>query len=302
MRFNILTFNNQVGIVTDAILLCNLIKTHIDKNVQIIFLNETKCNFDAEIGIWIQNFDVNVLNNFKKNIFFINEEWAGNHELNNLHLFDYVICKSQYAKNLLKDYDNITYIPFISNNILDVRTQKSNRFLHFMGRSIQKNTELVLKQSVPITLIDPYNRYKPHSNFTHINSYQTNESISNLLNSHNIHICCSLYESWGHYLFEGLSTGNEIICSDIPVFKENLDPNLVHFISTVEKTDDSYLYCSENKNNFYKFRKSFFVDENYLKNKIENFETIGKSEERRKLFNKIHDVGCNQIKNFLINM
>lgn len=302
MKFKVLTYDNKAGIVTDAILLNNLIKTHIDKNVQIIFLNDTKCNFDADIGIWIQNFDINVLNNFKKNIFFINEEWVGNYELNNLHLFDYVICKSQYAKNLLKDYGNVIYIPFISKNIYDITTQKSNKFLHFMGRSIQKNTELILKQNISITLIDSYCRYKPNLNFNHINTYQSNEQISSLLNSHNIHICCSLYESWGHYLFEGLSTGAEIICSDIPVFKENLDPDLVHFVSTIEKTDDSYLYCLENKNNFYKFRKSFFVDEFYLKNKIENFETIGKSEERRKLFNKINDVGCNQIKNLLINM
>jgi hypothetical protein len=290
-----------VGIVTDAILLKDLIYDNISEQVDIKFVGEQNLE-TSDVGIWIQNYDINLLNLFKKNIFFINEEWAGINELSNLHLFDYVICKSKYAQTLLKTYCNAIYIPFISRNFYNPVVQHQNQLLHFVGRSIQKNTELILSTTNKFTLIDPYNRYKVCENVNHINEYQSTDQLVNLLNSHNIHICCSLYESWGHYLYEGLSTGAEIICSDIPTFKEQLDPDLVHFIPTQEKIDMSYMYCSDNINNLYKFRKAFFVDENYFKNYIENFKPIGKDEVRRKLYKHIVDRSKTQMINFFSNI
>ena len=154
MNFNVLTYNNGVGIVTDAELLTSLIKSHITIDAEMKFIDKfIKNNYD--VGIWIQNFDINLLNCFKTNVFFINEEWAGINELSNLHLFDYVICKSEYAKNLLQKYKDVICLPFISRDYyLDIN--REYKYLHFAGRSIQKNTELILKQSQQITLLDPY--------------------------------------------------------------------------------------------------------------------------------------------------
>lgn len=300
MKFNILTNNNGVGIVTDAFILKDIIKKNISLDVEIKFINESIIE-NSDVGIWIQNYYLHLLEKFKINIFFINEEWF-DYPIDDLKKFDYVVCKSKYTYNIFKNYCLAIYIPFVSKNFYDGSISKCTKFLHFVGRSMQKNTELVLKQNIPITLIDSYNRYNPNKKFVHVNTYQTHEQLNYLLNSHSVHICCSLYESWGHYLFEGLSTGAEIICSDIPVFKEQLDPNLVHFIPTREKIDDSYPYCLNNKNNLYKFRKAFFIDEIYLKNKLENFEPIGKLNERIKLFNQIYNTGFNSIKNLFNNL
>lgn len=301
ISFNILTFNNSAGIVTDALLLEKLLKHNISENVKYQFVGES--NLDtADVGIWIQNYDPNLMYLYKKNIFFINEEWAGVNELSNLHLFDYVICKSNYAKKLLSSYHNVIHIPFISIDYYDSSIIRKHSNLHFAGRSIQKNTELVLSTTNNLTLIDPYNRYKVDENVNHINTYQSKEQLIQLLNSHNIHVCCSLYESWGHYLFEGLSTGAEIICSDIPVFKEQLDTDLVHFIPTVENVDLNYQYDTDNINKKFPLRKSFYIDEIYFKNKIENFEPIGKSEERRKLFNNIINSNNKKITEFITTL
>lgn len=300
ISFNILTFNNSAGIVTDALLLEKLLKHNISENVKYQFVGES--NLDtADVGIWIQNYDPNLMYLYKKNIFFINEEWAGVNELSNLHLFDYVICKSNYAKTLLAPYCDVTYIPFISKNYYDSSIPRSYSNLHFVGRSIQKNTELLLSLKNELTLIDPYNRYQVDKNINHINTYQSTEQLVNLLNSHTTHICCSLYESWGHYLFEGLSTGAEIICSDIPVFREQLDPDLVHFICTSENTNNSYIYCNDNKNNLYPVRKSFFINEILLKDKINDFKPIGKNNDRINLFNKIIQNNKNKLINFFLN-
>ena len=301
ISYSVLTFNNQVGIVTDAVLLTDLLRENITTNVDMKFIHECDIKH-ADVGIWIQNFDVNLLNLFKKNIFYINEEWAGECELSNLHLFDHVICKSTYAYNLLKQNKNVIYLPFISKDMYVDSLNKEYDYLHFMGRSTQKNTELILKQNVNITLIDPYNRYTPQSNINHINSYQSNEQLKRILNIHRTHICCSLYESWGHYLFEGLSTGSEMICSDIPIFREQLDPDLIHFIPTQEKIDMSYMYCSDNKTNIYKLRKSFFIDEKYFTQYIENVRPIGKNYERRMLYNNIINKSKTQLISFFKNI
>jgi hypothetical protein len=300
MNFNVLTYNNGVGIVTDAELLTSLIKNHITIDVEMKFIDKfIKNNYD--VGIWIQNFDINLLNCFKTNVFFINEEWAGDHELNNLHLFDYVICKSNYAKNLLQKYKDVICLPFISRDYyLDIN--REYKYLHFAGRSIQKNTELILKQSQQITLLDPYSLHSPPNHFVHINKYQTQEELQVLLNTHIIHLCTSLYESWGHYLFEGLSTGSEIICIDIPSFKEQLDPDLVHFIPSIEKIDLNYYYCSDNVNKKFPLRKAFFVDVGEIEYKINNFKPIGKNEDRRKLFKHIIDTNSKQLINFFKNI
>ena len=301
-KFTILTYNNYVGIVTDALLLKNLIETKTNYNANINYIDNAIID-KSNVGIWIQNFNIELLNNFKKNIFFINEEWAGLHELNNLHLFDVVICKSKYAKKLLEPYCNVVHLPFISHDFYDPSIQRSNRFLHFMGKSIQKNTELVLKQDIPLTLIDPDNRYTDlHDGINHINSYQPTKEISNILNSHNMHVCISLYESWGHYLFEGLSTGAEIICSDIPAFKEQLDPSLVNFIPTTLNINTNYTYDSDNKNDTFPLRKSFYVDESIFKSTLQNFEPIGKNEERRRMFTNIIDKNSKNIVKFLVGL
>lgn len=301
MRFNILTYNNGVGIVTDAILLKDLICKNISTNVEIKFVGEQELE-TADVGVWIQNYNTNLLNNFKKNIFFINEEWSGIYELSNLHLFDYVICKSKYAKELLSSYRDVIHLPFISTDYYDSSILRNRSILHFAGRSIQKNTELALSTSNNLTLIDPYNRYKVNNNINHINTYQSSNQISQLLNSHNIHICCSLYESWGHYLYEGLSTGSEIICSDIPVFREQLDPDLVHFIPTTESIDLNYQYDLDYINKTFPMRKSFHVDREIYINTIKDFKPKGSNKTRRCLFKQIIDKNSKSLINFFKNI
>jgi len=296
MRYSLLTFNNYVGLATDVFILKDIL---CDANI--IFLDNFNPSHKSEVGIWIQNYYGHFLENFKINVFYINEEWF-DYPIEDLKRFNYVICKSKYAYDIVKSYCNAIYLPFVSKDLYSPNIERIDRFLHFMGRSIQKNTELVLNQQNAITLIDPYNRYNLPPNFNHVNTYQTTGEIVSLLNSHNIHICCSLYESWGHYLFEGLSTGAEIICSNIPVFQEQLDPDLVHFIPTTENTDMSYVYCSDNKNNLYSLRKSFFVDKKYFEQYIKNFKPIGKNKERQKLFKNIINKNKERTKNFFLNI
>ena len=298
MKFSIQTYNNGVGIVTDAVLLKNLIASHVSPEVIIQYIDHPSF-ISADIGVWIQNYDTNKLHYFKQNIFFINEEWSSITELHGFNKFTMVVCKSKYAYKLLADYgSNLICLPFISPNYYNPNVKINSNFLHFAGRSIQKNTELMLHQKIPFTLIDPYKRYTVADNVKHINTYQTTTQINELLNSHQTHICISLYESWGHYLFEGLSTGAEIICSDIPVFKEQLDPGLVTFVPTELKTTSNYMYDMDNITHRFPVRKSFHITNEALENTLTNFSPNNKRNERIQLFRRIVETNATNLIQF----
>ena len=72
MKFNILTFNNKVGIVADAYILQSILSKISD--TEVFFLDEKLNIPKSDIAIWIQNSYTDLLDNFKINIFYINEE------------------------------------------------------------------------------------------------------------------------------------------------------------------------------------------------------------------------------------
>lgn len=287
MAIVIFVYNNNVGILTDALLLKDLLYKYISKDIDIIYINNPniELNKKYDIAIWIQNPLYHLLNKFDKNIFYINEEWCKEEDLIQLHKFNYVICKNKFIVPYLEKYsDNIVYLPFISKNIYKPHVKRINEFIHFNGKSIQKNYELIRKYNNILSINSNNIDYKFNKNDNIIKDYLPEQKLYWLLNHYNIHVCTSLYESWGHYLFEALSTGNEIICSDIPVFREMLPNDLVHFIPVKEYWDLSYKY------DFYAMfplRFSYHVDEERLKDVIYNFKPIGRNYERIKYFNQL---------------
>jgi hypothetical protein len=306
MTFSVLAFDNKVGILTDANLLKRVLAT--DKNscklqfLEVQSLEDMDVVVPSDVGIWIQNFYEPLFDKFKINILIIHEEWF-DHSLDALSRFDHVICKSKYAKDtFFRHLDNVVTLPFISKDMYDPSVATTNSYLHFAGRAIQKNTELLDGLSVDVTLIDPDDKWESKfeikDNIQHIRTYETDSVIRDTLNSHNIHICCSLYEAWGHYAFEGLSTGAELICSDIPVFREQLDPSLVHFIPTTSGINMDYCYCADNSTGTYPLRKAFFVDKQEFTHTLEHFRPIGKGSERRALFRSIIQHNENQLIRF----
>lgn len=303
---NIFTYNIGTGVVTDSFLLYDLLKNtyncSVNFNENLKKIEDYNKNSN-DIAIWVQNPIFDAMTYFKKNIWIINEEWCNESYLSQLSRFDYVICKNKYAKLLLDKYNtnNIVYIPFVSRNMNDDSIERKNKFLHFNGKAIQKNTQCLLNINSDITILDSKTcYYNLLPNTKRIYHYLKTSEIKTLLNTFNYHICPSLYEAWGHYLFEGLSTGAEIICSDIPVFKEMLDPSLVHFIPTCENKDLTNPFDNEKIPS--PLRKSFYVNNEYIKNYIENFNPIGKNNERKMLFRHINTTNSKILLDFFNNL
>lgn len=253
LKINVYYWNNGVGIVNDAILLKTILKNY-DIKLYDMSIN-TICR-PSDLGIFIQNIWTEQICKNKKNVYIVNEEWLNDEEKSCLNRFNYIFVKSSYAKSLLDSYHkNVICTGFFS---LDryFFPKNTNKILHFKGKSIQKNTELV-KDLNCVNILD-----------SSIN-YLSDNDITYNLNNHDIHICCSLYEAWGHYLWEAMSCGKLVICSEIPVFKEYLDPELVKFIPIKDVCSHNINYEFLNTND-YKLRKGYIVDEVKVKSLLSN--------------------------------
>ena len=277
MRINLYYWNNGVGVVNDAILIKALLSDYDVVSYDISKTNEYR---KGDLGIFIQNIQADQLPNNKKNIFIINEEWLNQDEVLFLSQFDYLIVKSDYAKQLLVPYHaNIVQTGFFS---LDryFFPKNTNEILHFKGKSIQKNTELV-KDLNCVNILD-----------SSIN-YLSDNDVTYNLNNHDIHICCSLYEAWGHYLWEAMSCGKLVICSEIPVFKEYLNPELVKFIPTKNTYDYNTEYEFLNTKN-YKLRKGYIVDDTKVKELLSKKDELLEFQKKNKQLIREHFLYINE--------
>jgi glycosyltransferase involved in cell wall biosynthesis len=253
LKINVYYWNNGVGVLNHSKLLKNLLSNY---NVVCYDMSKNNTFRKSDMGIFIQNVWTNQLENNKQNIYFVCEEWMHKSEIEVVNKFDYIFVNSNYAKSLLDLYHkNVINTGFFS---LDRHffPKNTNEILHFKGKSIQKNTELVNGLN-HVKILD-----------SNIN-YLSDNDVTYNLNNHDIHICCSLYESWGHYLWEAMSCGKLVICSEIPVFKEYLDPNLVKFIPIKDVCSHNINYEFLNTND-YKLRKGYIVDEIKVKELLSN--------------------------------
>ena len=264
-KINVYYWNNGVGIVNDAILLKDLFKKY-DVKLYDMSIN-TMCR-PSDLGIFIQNIWTEQIDKNKKNVYIVNEEWLNDSEKSCLNRFNYIFVKSSYAKSLLdQHHKNVINTGFFS---LDryYFPNHTNKFLHFKGKSTQKNTELVRDLNY-INVLD--------SNI----DYLSDNDVTFNLNNHDIHICCSLYEAWGHYLWEAMSCGKLVICSEIPVFKEYLDPELVKFIPIKDVCSHNMNYEFLNTND-YKLRKGYIVDDIEVKELLNNKEELLEFQKKNK--------------------
>lgn len=258
MKINLYYYNNGVGVVNDAILIKSLLN---ERDVVLYDISKENIYRKSDLGIFIQNIQSNQLENNNKNIFIINEEWLTEHEIRLLDKFDCLIVKSEYAKELLSSYNkNVINTGFFSLDRYFFPTH-TKKILHLKGKSIQKNHELIWNYKKYINILDC--NYK----------YLSENELTFELNNHDIHICCSLYEAWGHYLWEAMSCGKLVICSEVPVFKEYLNPDLVKFIPTKNVYSYNTNYEFLNTKN-YKFRKGYVVDETKFEEVINNKEEL----------------------------
>jgi len=276
----IYTSNTGVGLVSDVDLLQDLLFEYYD--IDVVYFNHkfnTTTKLDKyDLGIFIQCYseEYSVLN--KKNIFIPNEEWLDVNVLSQIHKVDAVICKSTFARELLVPYNNnVVSTGFISLDKNNKQVERKNNFLHLGGKSWQKGTESVLssfnKNKLPLTFIHSNKNFDDlhkEKNIHYISNFLDSGELDIIINENVIHICPSIYEGWGHYMYEALSVGALTYVTKLPMFVEFLDPDLVVFLDCKFQqldTKSKFLFLNRDRhNNTHQF--GWVVDQDCLDNNI----------------------------------
>lgn len=271
MKINIIYHDNGVGLSTEAKILKNEIRNH-----DVVLFNSIKLKpiEKADVNIFIQGFDFGVYRYFdmaKKNILVPNQEWLNYYEGQIAKNCDQIWCKTKYAYNkMLFLNKNCILTGFTSIDSYDPNIKKERKFLHFKGLSEQKNTELVIKtfknSIYPLTICDPNKKVLSfNGNIKLHRRYISNKEKDYEMNSSAIHLCPSIMEGWGHYAFEGLSCGANLILPDAPIFNEITNKDIAYFIPAEKRYDESIKFSQKKEIGLYPLRESYFVKEETFK-------------------------------------
>jgi hypothetical protein len=278
----IYTSNTGVGLISDVNLIQDLL--YEDFDIDVVYLewdindsatHSVFANYD--IGIFIQEFGEQWLDRNKINILIANEEWILKDKLLKLKYFNKIITKSSFAKYLLSPYNsNIVNTGFVSLN-KNLNIDPAKEFLHLAGKSSQKGTEAVLScfnnNKLNLTFLQSDREFNNiNSNIHYISEFIPSEDIALNLNNHSIHLCPSIYEGWGHYLYEGMSTGALIYATKIPMFVEWIDPDLVVFLDCIFCSNDDTYHFLKHRHNEWPHQVGWLVDKDHLTYEINNYK------------------------------
>ena len=103
-----------------------------------------------------------------------------------------------------------------------------------------------------------------------------------------------------------MSCGKLVICSEIPVFKEFLDPDLVKFIPIAYTSQYQPEYRFLNNNN-YKFRTGYFIDENVFQQVMDEKDKLLEFQQKNsdniiKFVKHVADINKNKFIEAIINI
>ena len=164
------------------------------------------------------------------NILIPNQERFPRRHLRFLEKVDAVFAKSEHARAAFSIYhDRVIFTGFTSENIFEESVVRiPGSFLHLAGKSSLKGTEAVLElwerhpEWPPLTLVQSKKKAAKHTpeNVHRLSHYLSNEDIRRVMNEHEVHLCPSLSEGWGHYIAEALSCGNCVVTTDAAPMNE----------------------------------------------------------------------------------
>ncbi len=249
---NLITYNNGYGLTRDVQLLAKVIEeckpdnTTVDLKFSDFYSYQLRA---ADINIFLEIPSKMFFPHAHANVLIPNQEWYYRTWVPYITSFDQVWTKSQYAtemyRNLVKENGGSTAVKYLgwqsndysnkqelSDSWVDVSDQEDNnneRWLHVCGKSIYKQTQVVIDSWKPeyphLDII-----YSPKDvkgliahkkdNITYHTTRLSDKDLIEKMRTSKIHLCPSETEGFGHYLHEALSTGALIVSTDGPPMNE----------------------------------------------------------------------------------
>ena len=257
MRINLISNFGSTGLMQDAMILRGLLtNAHGEVQIRKVHHSMPQCS-DAEINIFIEVINPSLLSYAAKNIWIPNTEWICKTWTPYIKMVDEVWAKTREAYNILSEYtSNVKYISWTSIDKVFHEKKNYHKGIVLVGKNNKRNPKPVLqaylkiKETNPVLyallpeLVIPYNPecvqfYFPselQDKVTLFSKQLTETEYDDILRECGLAICTSAAEGFGHAVNEAMSSGCNLILSNILPFLELTD-NRGLFIATKERID-----------------------------------------------------------------
>lgn len=240
---NIICQPNGVGLSRDFDILDKLLRSAgYDTRLVVTHKPPSQCKADA--NIFLERINSKLFKQSKRNIIIPNQEWYEPDWRFVIPLFSAVFTKTSYASNIFRSYGGRVWeVGFTSPDLKNDNYEKDDKsWLHVAGKSIQKQTELVIKawtqhNTLPhLTIVQTDRYYKPRvlpPNLTIRYGMTPQGVLTALQNTSMVHVCPSITEGFGHYIVEAMSCGSVVITMDGPPMNEIVTKDVGELITPV---------------------------------------------------------------------
>ena len=203
MKINIITSLNGAGRERDA----EIIKAILSDHDITISLHGRPISETADLHIFLEVVSNRVIGLPGKKILIPNPEWFRPEWKGYLAHFDAIFCKTNQAFDIFSNlHRNVIYCGFTSIDLMDESvTRFESSIIHFPGKSKTKGTDILRRD------------FKYEVN---IFSHADRSVIVQKMNQYPIHLCPSIAEGWGHYIWEAFSVGAFVITTDCQPMNE----------------------------------------------------------------------------------
>lgn len=225
MKIALISRDNGAGLSTDMDLLGGFLLAAGHK-VQQVDWRAPRME-PCDIAIWLELFNPKLTRYARHQVGIFNLEWFDSRWWRYLRIFKQLWAKSREALEVYNSIGlrNAHYTGFLSRDLYDPAVPRELRVLHLAGHSKLKNTEAVLevwrreggalgpRKLPPLTVVASWDP-GPLPNGAIWLGRTPQDELVRLMNSHQIHLCPSRAEGWGHYITEGLSVGATVVTTD----------------------------------------------------------------------------------------
>src|SRR5438105_3337030 len=211
MRANLIYHENGVGLSADAEIVSRRLTAFGCDVIRSECHNHAAPAVPCDVNIHLELFDPWWIAQARQTFLIPNQEWLCLEHLPDIGTLDGVLCKTRFAEEVLRPYSATSYIGFTSHDRYRPSAKAPDKWLHLVGRSGQKSTEAVLDAWLAnpdfpalTVLYHPENGLAPRilsadaPNIVRIGEYVSDGELMEIMNSHQVHICPSAMEGFGH--------------------------------------------------------------------------------------------------------
>lgn len=238
LKIALVSRDNGVGLSLDAELLADLFTS---AGHEVSFHDwQLDVMPRADIAFHLELISRNLAQCAERNIAVLNLEWFPTEWMKYLPAFDQIWAKSGYAFQYCRRRGarDVRLTGFLGQDRLDPTVAREPKCLHVRGKSQMKGTQEVVEAwrrnpgLPPLTIVskDPVNA---PDHVTVVES-PSDAELTRLMNQHEIHLCPSIAEGWGHYITEAMSVGAVVITTDASPMNEHIQPGWGYLLGIVK--------------------------------------------------------------------